>query len=97
VYVQTPRESLERIDAATQRLIANTQQLASQLGATLAVTWKGEDVVETIATFVKEYNITQLLLGRSQQPWYRRLLGPSLLERLLRTVPHVDMLVVDTE
>jgi two-component system sensor histidine kinase KdpD len=97
VYVQTPQESLERIDAATQRLIANTQQLASQLGATMAVTWKGEDVVETIATFVKEYNITQVVLGRSRQPWYRRILGPSLLERLLRTVPHVDMLVVDTE
>jgi two-component system sensor histidine kinase KdpD len=97
VYVQTPQESLERVDAATQRMIANTQTLASQLGATLAVTYKGDDVVEAIATWVKEYNITYIVLGRSQQPWYRRLLGPSLLERLLRTVAHVDVMVVDTE
>jgi len=97
IYIQTPQESLERVDAATQRVIANTQTLAGQLGAALASTYKGEEVVATIATFVKEYAITHILLGRSQRPWYRRILRQSLLERLLRTVPHVDVLVVDTE
>ena len=97
VYVQTPQESLEKIDAATERSIANSQTLAGQLGATLASTWKGDDVVETIAAFVKEYSITYVILGRSQQPWYRRIIGPSLLERLLRTLRHVEIIVVDTE
>jgi two-component system sensor histidine kinase KdpD len=96
VYIQTPKEALERVDAATQRRIANTQTLAQQLGG---ITWtiKGDDVVEAIATFVKEYSITQILLGRSQRPWYRRLFRAPLLERLLKEIRHVDVVVVDTE
>src|SRR5260370_25490674 len=60
VYIQTPRENLERIDAATQRQIANTLELARQLGG-IPLTFKGEDVVGTIAAFVKEYGITHIV------------------------------------
>jgi two-component system sensor histidine kinase KdpD len=80
VYIQTPRENLDRIDAATQRQITNTLTLAQQLGG-LTFKFKGADVVSTIATFVKEYGITHILLGRSQRPWYRRWFGQSLLDR----------------
>jgi two-component system sensor histidine kinase KdpD len=97
IYIQTPKESLERVDAATQRVIANTQTLASQLGAAMASTYKGEDVVETIAAFVKEYSITHILLGRSQRPWYKRIFRQSVLDRLLRTARNVDVMVVDTD
>jgi two-component system sensor histidine kinase KdpD len=96
VYIQTPRENLERIDAATQRQIANTLELARQLGG-IPLTFKGEDVVGTIAAFVKEYGITHIVVGRTQRPWYRRWFGQSVLDRLLRTVRGVDVLVVDGE
>jgi two-component system sensor histidine kinase KdpD len=59
------------------------------------MTFKGPDVVSTIAAFVKEYQITQLVLGRTRRPWYRRWFGQSVLDRLLRHVPGVDVLVVD--
>jgi two-component system sensor histidine kinase KdpD len=95
VYIQTPRENLERIDAATQRQISNTLTLASQLGA-LPMTFKGSEVVSTIAAFVKEYGITHILMGRTQRPWYRRWFGQSVLDRLLQTVRGVDVLVVDS-
>jgi two-component system sensor histidine kinase KdpD len=95
VYIQTPKENLERIDAATQRQIANAQELAHKLGGH-PMTFKGPDVVSTIASFVKEYAITHIVLGRSNQPWYRRWFGQSVLDRLLRTVPRVDVIVVDT-
>src|SRR5439155_16002927 len=75
-YIQTPRERLERIDAATQRQIANMLTLASQLGA-VPLTFKGSDVVSTIAAFVKEYGITHIVIGRPQRPWYRRWFGQS--------------------
>jgi two-component system, OmpR family, sensor histidine kinase KdpD len=96
VYIQTPRESLERVDAVTQRLLANTQTLAHQLGS-VPMTFKGDDIVAAIAAFVREYSITHILLGRSQRPWYRRLFRQSLLDRLLRDIRHVDVFVVDTE
>ena len=50
VYIQTPGEELERVDAATQRQIANTLALATQLGG-VPMTFKGTDVVSTIAAF----------------------------------------------
>jgi two-component system, OmpR family, sensor histidine kinase KdpD len=96
VYIQTPRESLERVDAVTQRLLANTQTLAHQLGG-VPMTFKGDDIVAAIAAFVREYSITHIFLGRSQRPWYRRLFRQSLLDRLLRDIRHVDVFVVDTE
>jgi two-component system sensor histidine kinase KdpD len=34
-------------------------------------------------------------MGRSQRPWYRRWFGQSVLDRLLRTISGVDVLVVD--
>jgi two-component system, OmpR family, sensor histidine kinase KdpD len=95
VYIQTPREQMERIDAATQRQVANMLTLAQQLDG-VPMTFKGSDVVSTIAAFVKEYGITHILMGRSQRPWYRRWFGQSVLDRLLRAIPNVDVIVADS-
>jgi two-component system, OmpR family, sensor histidine kinase KdpD len=95
VYIQTPGETMERIDAATQRQIGKNQELAHQLGA-VPMTFKGDDIVEAIAAFVKEYGITHVVLGRTRRPWFRRWFGQSILDRLLSRVQGVDVLVVDT-
>lgn len=92
VYIQTPREDLTRIEAAAQRQISNTLELVQQLGGT-PMTFKGADVVATIAAFAREYGITHLMIGRTQQPWYRRYYRPSILDRLLRELPNVDVMV----
>jgi two-component system sensor histidine kinase KdpD len=95
VYIQTPGEQMEKVDAATQRQVARTLELAHKLGG-VPLEFKGSDVVSTVAAFVKEYSITCVVLGRSRQPWYRRLFGHSILDRLLRDVSGVDVVVVDT-
>ncbi|HEY2881739.1 MAG TPA: universal stress protein [Pirellulales bacterium] len=95
VYVQTPREAPEKIEAATQRLVANNLELASQLGGT-SLQFKGTDLVAAIEAFVKEYGVTHIVLGRSQRPWYRRWLSQSVIDRLQERVRGVDVLVVDT-
>ena len=97
VYIQTPRENLERIDAATQRQVSNMLELAQKLGAVAALPFKGVDVVSTISAFVQEYSITHIVLGRSRRPWYRRWFGQSVLDRLLLTVKQVDVIVASTE
>jgi two-component system sensor histidine kinase KdpD len=94
VYVQTPREAPEQIDAATQRHIHNNLELARQLGGT-SLEFKGADLISTIATFVQEYGITHVVVGRTRQPLYRRWFGRSVLDRLLQSVPGVDLIVVD--
>lgn len=94
VYVQTPRERLENVDAATQRRIADVQELARKLGGVPA-TFKGPDLPRGVAEYVREYGITHVILGRTQRPWYRRWFGQSVLDRLLRAVSGVDVIVVD--
>ncbi len=93
VYVQTPAEELHRIEAAVQRRVYNAMTLATQLGGT-PLEYKGSDVVNTIATFAREYGITQILVGRTLQPWYRRWFGPSFLDRLVLAVDGADVIVV---
>jgi two-component system sensor histidine kinase KdpD len=92
VYIQTPREALHRIDAATQRQISNTLELTHHLGGT-PMTFKGRDVVSTIVAFAAEYGITHIVMGRSRRPWYARLFRESILDRLLEAIPSVDVLI----
>jgi two-component system sensor histidine kinase KdpD len=93
VYIQTPAEEMHRVEAAVQRRVSNALQLAAQLGGT-TFEFKGADVVSAIATFAKEYAITQILVGRTRQPWYKRWLGPSFLDRLALAVEGADVIVV---
>jgi two-component system sensor histidine kinase KdpD len=96
VYIQTPHEELDRIDAATQRHITNTLTLTQQMGGT-PMTFKGRDVVSTVAAFANEYGITHIVLGRTRRPWYRRLFGHSVLDGLLHAVPNVDVIVAGSK
>jgi two-component system, OmpR family, sensor histidine kinase KdpD len=93
VYIQTPQEEIQRIDAATQRRITNALTLTQQLGGT-PFQLKGNDIVSAIAAFAKEYGITYIVMGRTRRPWYRRWFGQSVLDRLLQALPDVDVLVV---
>lgn len=94
VYVQTPRERVERVDAATQRQVADSLALAQQLGG-IAMPFTGPSFEAAVAAFVAEYRITHILMGRSMRPWYQRWFGQTALEGLLRAVPHVDVTLVD--
>ena len=95
VFIQTPRDDLEHLDHTLVRRIENNLALAHQLGG-VRMTFKGQEVVSTIAAFVKEYGISQILMGRTMRPWYRRWFGQSILDRLLARIPGVDVTIVDT-
>jgi len=53
---------LEKIDAATQRQIADTLTLAQQLGG-VPFNFAGPDWPTAAAAFVREYGITHLVLA----------------------------------
>ena len=97
LYVQTSWESALRIDAATQRRLADTLELARQVGAKV-FTYQGDDVVKTILQFAREHRVGHIIMGPSGRriPFWRRLFGEtSLLERL--TVSNYDFKIVVTE
>jgi two-component system sensor histidine kinase KdpD len=95
VNIRTSQEDPTRIEASTQRQLADAQALAHQLGA-VPQTWTGNDFSQAVAEFVREYGITHIVLGRTNRPWYKRWFGQSPLDRLLGTVRGVDVIVVDT-
>jgi two-component system, OmpR family, sensor histidine kinase KdpD len=97
VYVQTPSEDPTRIDAVTQRLLADTLTLANQLGATV-FTFKGPDIADTILRFAKEYRVGQIVIGKPHKiPWWRQflLLERSVAEQLLFRAEGVTITVID--
>jgi two-component system sensor histidine kinase KdpD len=95
VYVRTPGETPERIDSASLRSLADNINLAKELGATV-VRLEGDDVAEALARFARERNITHAIFGRTRMPaWRERLVG-SVLDRFMRLVPEVDVVVVGT-
>ena len=99
VYVQTASEHPTMIDAATQRQLANTLVLAKQLGATV-FTCKGDDVVQTILQFAKEYRVGHVVIGSPVRklPFCRRALGEvSIVERLILEGRGMTVVVPDTQ
>ena len=94
VYVQTPSEDLTRIDAATQRVLSKTLELAQQLGG-IPMQFRGPDVASTMWAFAQEYAIKVIVIGKSRQPWYRRLTRSSILERLMKITNDIDIYIVD--
>jgi len=95
VYVRTPNETPERIDTASLRSLADNINLAKELGANV-VRLEGDDIPDALARFVRERRITHAVFGRSRVPaWRERLMG-SVIDRFMRLVPEVDVVVVGT-
>ncbi|TVT38387.1 sensor protein KdpD [Hymenobacter setariae] len=62
LYVQTNRESADRIGLAAQRHLINNLQLATQLGAEI-LRVKDDDIVQAIRKVAQEKNATLLVCG----------------------------------
>jgi len=96
VFVETPRESPEQIDAEMQRhLLANTD-LARELGAEV-VRLRARDPVDAILEFARSHGVGHVVVGRSHQPMWKQLLGRSVAMRLVREAHGLDVHVVAME
>src|SRR5690349_13472750 len=67
VYVETPQ--LQRLPEDRRARILQTLELAQSLGANTAVL-AGGDIAWTIADYAQRENVSKVILGRSQRPWY---------------------------
>lgn len=97
LYVQNAKESAVKIDAATQRRLAQTLEFAQELGATI-FTIKSDEVVKSILDFAKEHRVGHIIIGPSARKlsFLERFLGKStILEQL--TLQNSDCKIVITE
>src|SRR3954464_16062074 len=96
VYVETPNEAPQLIDAEAQRhLLANIEK-AKELGAEV-VRLKSPDPAGAILDFARTHGIANIIVGRSQKPWWTQVLAGSVVMRLLREGAEFDLHVVALE
>jgi len=96
VFVETPKETPEHIDAEAQRhLMANTD-LARDLGAEV-VRLRSPHPVHAILDFARSHGVGHVVVGRSLQPFWKQLLGRSVPLQLVREAGGLDVHVVATE
>ena len=88
VYVQTGS-----LGAAELGALARNRTLAADLGAPVEEL-QADDPVEAIAEYVAAHRITQVIIGHSQRSRWYELLHGSLVQRLLRRLPEIDVHVV---
>ncbi len=98
VYVQTPSEEPASIDPATKARLSNALTLANQLGA-IVFTYKGEDVVDTILRFAREYGVGQVVIGRPRElPIWKKLMGKkTVAEKLAKKAKGISLVIVDAD
>jgi len=93
VYVETPDEAPNRIDAEAQRHLLSNIERARELGAEV-VRLQAADPVTAIVDFARSHGVSTIIIGRSHQPWWRQLLGRSVPLRLVREADGFDVVIV---
>ncbi|QJR36305.1 universal stress protein [Gemmatimonas groenlandica] len=93
VYVQTPDERADRIDATVQRRLVDNIQLAQSMGAEV-VKLEGTDVAATLVRFARERGVTLVIIGQSTRSRWHRLRHGSVVDRLIAGREGLDVLVV---
>ena len=65
-----------------QKMLMQNLSLARELGAEV-ISVQDIDVVSGLLRIARQKNITQIILGKTPRSWWQRLLGSSMLDRLI--------------
>jgi two-component system sensor histidine kinase KdpD len=93
VYVQTPDERADRIDATVQRKLVDNIQKAQSMGAEV-VKLEGTDVAQTLTQFAVEHGVTLIVAGQSRRNWWQHVTQGSVIDKLVNNTSDIDVLVV---
>jgi len=95
VYVETPREDPARIDADTRRHLFDALQMARDLGAEVHHI-KAHEPVDGILEFARANGVTGIVIGTSEQPWYKQWFARTVPQRLVRRGRGFDLHLIST-
>jgi two-component system sensor histidine kinase KdpD len=91
LYVETPDRVV--LSEAEQDRIGRTLHLAEEMGGH-ALTQAGRSVAETVIEHAKQHNVTKIVVGRSEEPRWRRLLRGSVVEQIMEAAGAIDVYVI---
>ena len=93
IYAETPEEEPDKIDLEKQRYLFADIQFAKDLGARI-VHLKTKSRVKAWLDFAEKQNISQIIIGRSEEGWGLEMLRMDTLHTLLRKSKNYDVYVM---
>ncbi|WP_254507979.1 sensor histidine kinase [Anatilimnocola floriformis] len=86
----------ESNNSPEQQQVAQHFRIAERLGAE-TVTIAGQNVTATILSYARSRNVTKILIGKTNQPRWKRLLFGSVVDELLEQSAEIDVYVIHGE
>lgn len=96
VYVETPAEAPGRVAPEVRRHLAQCVAKAQELGAEVRFI-HAHDSVRALVDFARAHGVAHIVVGRSHRPWWRNVLGRSMLARLVGEAVGFDLHILSTE
>lgn len=95
LYVQSSKESADKIPLAAQRHLINNFKNATELGGEV-IRKKGENIASSIIETVNEKGITTICLGKPHLNLFQIILKTSIFNQLLKTLSknNVDLVIL---
>ncbi|PWU03747.1 MAG: histidine kinase [Bacteroidetes bacterium] len=93
LYVQTPRESADKIGLAAQRYLINNFKLATELGAEVIKT-KQTNIARGIIDTAEQMDITTICIGKPHLNIFNVILNTAIFNQLLNKLSAADIDVV---
>lgn len=95
VHVETPAESVRNIGTSDFVALLANINLASDLGAE-TVWLKSDNVVKTMIDFAHDHGVSKIIVGRTHQPLWRRIIKGDVTARLVAEARDLDVEIVAT-
>ena len=94
LYVQTPKESVDKIPLAAQRHLINNFKNATELGAEV-IQKKEDNIAGAIMEMVNEKQITTICIGKPHLNLFQIILKTSVFNQLLKTLSknNIDIVI----
>jgi two-component system sensor histidine kinase KdpD len=90
LYVQTSRESSDKINLASQRHLINNMKLATQLGGEVLKV-KSDQIAKSIWETAEKYEITTICLGKPRFKFYQVIMKTAVFTQLLNKMSKTDI------
>jgi len=95
-YVETPREAPDKIDSEAQRRLHANIEKARELGGEV-VRLRASEPADALLDFARTHRVSDIIVGRTQESWWRRLLRLSVVDRLVDGSAGIDLHIVSFE
>ena len=93
LYVQTPKEAMDKIPLAAQRQLINNFRNATELGAEV-IQLKHSNIARAIMEIVEEKQITTVCIGKPHLNLFQVILKTNLFNQLLKTLSKNDVDII---